>query len=190
MTDPTRTWRSPLLADVMATIEAEIRQASGRLLRDLGVTDPGVTLAAPEAVELAWLVAADPAGCAWRAVDGTLDRLRCPECGSRLTGGPTGCETCEHHHQLRFAAREVDRPRVPPGNEHALRVATAVARARHRYSPRARVGYELILPDLVAGALPTTRQAQAAKALINRLTADECDRVTSLAEVELLARDR
>ena len=123
-------------------------------------------------------------------MDGALDRLRCPDCGSRLTGGPVGCGTCDYYHRMRFGAREVDRPNVPPGNEHGLRVATAVARSRHRYAPRARVGYELVLPDLVAGTLPTTRQAQAAKALINRLTDDECDRVASVAEVERLARDR
>ncbi|MEU4593623.1 hypothetical protein [Micromonospora aurantiaca (nom. illeg.)] len=91
---------------------------------------------------------------------------------------------------MRFGARERDRPHVPPGNEHALRVATAVTRSRHRYSPRARVGYELVLPDLLAGALPTTPQAQAAKAFINTLTDDECDRVVSLAEVVKLARGR
>ncbi|GHJ12281.1 hypothetical protein TPA0908_02760 [Micromonospora sp. AKA38] len=55
---------------------------------------------------------------------------------------------------------------------------------------RARVGYELALPELVAGALPTTPQAQAAKALINRLADDECDRVASFAEVEALAKGR
>ena len=52
------------------------------------------------------------------------------------------------------------------------------------------MGYELLLPDLVAGALPTTGQAQAGKALINKLTDDECDRVTSLAQVEKLACGR
>ncbi len=69
-------------------------------------------------------------------------------------------------------------------------MASAVTRTRHRYSARARVGYELMLPDLVAGALPTTRQAQAGKALINKLTDDECDRVVSFAQVEQLARGR
>lgn len=47
-----------------------------------------------------------------------------------------------------------------------------------------------MLPDLVAGLLPTTAQAQAAKALINKLTPDECDTVVSLAEVAELTRDR
>ncbi|MGC5053782.1 hypothetical protein ACLQ2S_20265 [Micromonospora sp. DT48] len=69
-------------------------------------------------------------------------------------------------------------------------VRRALARTRHRYSPRARVGYELLLPELAAGALPTTPQAQAAKALINKLTDDECDRVVNFAQVEELARGR
>ncbi|MBY8873283.1 hypothetical protein K7640_15725 [Micromonospora sp. PLK6-60] len=185
MTDSAHTWRSPLLADTVAGIEAEIRRAWQDLLGELDVA-PG----SPDETELAWLVAADPAEYDWRTVDGALDRLVCPDCHQRLARGPASCETCEFHHRMRFGAREVDRPHVHPRNEHGLRVASAVARFRHRYSPRARVGYELLLPDLVAGWLPTTPQAQAGKALINKLTDDECDRVTSLAEVESLARGR
>ncbi|MEV2242202.1 hypothetical protein [Micromonospora sp. NPDC049891] len=184
-TSVSRTWRSALLGRVVAEIETEIRRAWERLAVDLDV-DPDSS----EAVELAWLVVDDPAAYDWRTVDGALDRLSCPACGARLTRGPAGCETCEFHHRMRFGAREVDRQHVPPGNEHALRVASAVARTRHRYSARARVGYELVLPELVAGALPTTRQAQAGKALINKLTDDECDRVESFAQVEELARGR
>lgn len=71
-----------------------------------------------------------------------------------------------------------------------MRVASAVTRTRDRYTPRARAGYELLLPDLLAGHLPTTPEAQAAKALINRLTPDECDRVASLAEAEDLVGGR
>jgi hypothetical protein len=179
------TWRSALLARVIAEIEAEIRQAWERFAVDLDVAPDS-----PAAVELAWLVVSEPAAYDWRTVDGALDRLICPACGSRLTQGPVACETCEFHHGMRFGAREVDRRHVPPGNEHALRVASAVARTRHRYSARARLGYELVLPELVAGALPTTAQAQAGKALINKLTDDECDRIASFAEVEELARGR
>jgi hypothetical protein len=91
---------------------------------------------------------------------------------------------------MRFGAREVDRPNVPAGNEHAIRVAFAVAHTRGRYSPRARVGYELLLPDLLAGTLPSTDQAQAAKALINKLTPQECDEVTSIAGVKDLTHNR
>ena len=96
------------------------------------------------------------------------------------------CGPCDLADGYRFAAREVDRPGVPPGNEHAIRVASAVARTRDRYSPRARVGYELLLPDLIDGALPSTPQAQAFKALINRLPPEECDRVRTITEVEEL----
>ncbi|GIJ13081.1 hypothetical protein ACFFMR_22000 [Micromonospora andamanensis] len=180
-----RTWRSALLGRVVAEIETEIRRAWERLAVDLDV-DPDSS----EAIEVAWLVVDDPAAYDWRTVDGAIDRLSCPACGARLTQGPAACETCEFHHRMRFGAREVDRQHVPPGNEHALRVASAVARTRHRYSARARVGYELVLPELVAGALPTTPQAQAGKALINKLTDDECDRVVSFAQVEELARGR
>jgi hypothetical protein len=94
-----------------------------------------------------------------------------------------GCARCDQENAYRFAAREIDRPNVPPGNEHALRVASAVARTRHRYSPRARCGYELALPALLAGDLPTTAEAQAGKAVINRLSDAERESITSLADV-------
>lgn len=81
-------------------------------------------------------------------------------------------------------AREVDRPNVAAGNEHAIRVSSAVARTRHRYTPRARCGYELALPDLLAGGLPTTAEAQRMKALINKLTDDELERLTSSADLQ------
>ncbi|MET8305562.1 hypothetical protein [Micromonospora sp. NPDC005173] len=157
--DPVPRWRSVLLAEVITKIEAELDRAWESLLHDIDI-DP----ASPDEAELAWLVANNPADQEWRTVDAALDRLVCPDCRSRLTKGPAACETCGFYQGMRFGAREVDRPHVPPGNEHALRVAAAVARTRGRYSPRARVGYELLLPDLVAGTLPTTRQAQAAKA--------------------------
>ena len=91
--------------------------------------------------------------------------------------------SCDQANGFRFGAREVDRPGVPPGNEHAIRVSSAVARTRHRYSPRARAGYELFLPDLLAGALPTTAQAQHAKHLINQLTDDEVEHLVTPADL-------
>lgn len=69
-------------------------------------------------------------------------------------------------------------------------MSSAVARSRDRYTPRASVGYELFLPDVLDGVLPSTPQAQAAKAKINKLTAAECDRVTSMAEVDALVDER
>ena len=91
----------------------------------------------------------------WRVVDGALKQLRCPACVQPLGSGPTSCGRCEVANGSRFAALEADRPGVPVGNEHALRVASAVARTRDRYTPRARCGYEVALPDLLAGDLPT-----------------------------------
>ncbi|MEU2699760.1 MULTISPECIES: hypothetical protein [Micromonospora] len=123
-------WRSPALAAAVARLEDEIRDAWARLRGELDVA-PG----SPEESELAWLVVDDPGAYDWRTVDGAVDRLTCPDCGARLTAGPATCETCEFRHRMRFGARERDRPHVPPGNEHALRVATAVTRSRHRYSP-------------------------------------------------------
>ncbi|OKI49052.1 hypothetical protein [Micromonospora sp. CB01531] len=185
MVDGTPTWRSPSLARAVAELEAELELAWACLLAELDVA-PGT----PEETALGWLVADGPDEHDWRVVDAALDRLTCPLCGSTLTHGPVTCHRCAYYHGMRFAARETDRPNVSPGNEHAIRVSFAVARHRARYSPRARVGYELSLPGLVAGELPTTAQAQAAKALINKLTPGECDEVVTLAEVEALARTR
>ncbi|GIH15744.1 hypothetical protein [Rugosimonospora africana] len=178
-------WRSTTLARVIDRLETELARAWADLL-----TDQRIAAGSPDETALCWLVVEDPAAHDWRVVDAALDRLSCADCGHILTRGPAACERCGFHHNMRFGAREVDRAGVPPGNEHAIRVAFAVARARARYSPRARVGYELVLPALVAGALPTTPQAQAAKALINKLTPEECDRVTTLTEVERLAHGR
>jgi len=102
---------------------------------------------------------------------------------SGLGSGPSGCRACDQANGFRFAAREIDRPGVPPGNEHAIRVASAVARTRDRYTPRARCGYELALPDLLAGTLPTTAQAQALKAAINQLSDEELETVLTVDDV-------
>lgn len=177
-------WRSNALAQATARLEAEMDQAWAAFLADLA-TAPGT----PDETALAWIVVDDPAAYAWRVVDAALDRLSCNDCGSALTKG-LGCGRCAYYDRVRYAAIEVDRMGVPQGNEHAIRVACAVTRNRHRYSPRARAGYEVLLPDLLSGPLPTTRQARAAKALINKLTPAECDRVTSLAEIERVARGR
>ncbi|MCW3814011.1 hypothetical protein ONA91_06020 [Micromonospora sp. DR5-3] len=185
MIDHRWTWRSPALARAIGALEAELELAWARLLAELDVA-PGSS----EETALGWLVADSPDEHDWRVVDAALDRLTCPFCAATLTRGPATCHRCALYHGMRFAARETDRPNVPPGNEHAIRVSFAVARNRARYTPRARVGYELLLPGLVAGELPTTAQAQAAKALINKLTPEECDQIATLAEVEALARTR
>ena len=103
-------------------------------------------------------------------MDGALKQLTCTECGSGLAAGPLGCAACDLANGYRFAARET-------GTEHALRVSSAVARTRHRYTPRARTGYELVLPCLLAGKIPTTPQAQRAKDRINQLSDQELDQL-------------
>ena len=137
-----------------------------------------------ESRELAEVVLQDTSEFDWRVVDGALDQLTCPDCGRTLGSGDTSCTPCNQANGFRFAARETDRPGVPPGNEHAIRVSSAVARTRHRYTPRARAGYELLLPDLLAGALPTTAQAQHAKDRINRLTDTELEHLLTPADLE------
>jgi hypothetical protein len=146
-------------------------------------TESGITPGTADERELAEVVLQDTSEFDWRVVDGALKQLACPDCGSGLGSGPTGCANCDRANGFRFAAREIDRPDVPPGNEHAIRVSSAVARTRHRYSPRARAGYELYLPDLLEGALPTTPQAQRTKALINQLTDDELEQLLTPADL-------
>ena len=143
----------------------------------------GVTAGTPDERTLAETVMQDPSEFDWRIVDGALKQLTCNNCGSGLGTGPLGCPACDQANGYRFAGREVDRPGVPAGNEHALRVSSAVARTRDRYTPRARCGYELVLPDLLAGALPTTVEAQRGKALINALTDDDLEHLSTLADL-------
>ncbi|MEU2616361.1 hypothetical protein ABZ570_33090 [Micromonospora sp. NPDC007271] len=131
MADTMRAWRSTSLARTIGEIEAELDLAWARLLSELDVA-PG----SPDETALSWLVVENPAEHDWRIIDAALDRLTCTECGSTLTKGPATCQRCTYHHGLRFAAREVDRPNVPAGNEHAIRVSFAVARNRTRYSAR------------------------------------------------------
>jgi hypothetical protein len=147
-------------------------------------TESGITAGTADERDLAEVVLQDTSEFDWRVVDGALKQLTCPDCGSGLGAGPTGCANCDQANGFRFAAREIDRPDVPPGNEHAIRVSSAVARTRHRYSPRARAGYELYLPDLLEGALPTTPQAQRTKALINQLTDDELEHLLTPADLQ------
>ena len=143
----------------------------------------GVTAGTPDERTLAETVMQDPSEFDWRIVDGALKQLTCNNCGSGLGTGPLGCPACDQANGYRFAGREVDQPGVPAGNEHAIRVSSAVARTRDRYTPRARCGFELVLPDLLAGALPTTVEAQRLKALINALTDDDLEHLSTLADL-------
>jgi hypothetical protein len=149
-------------------------------------TAPGT----PAERDLAALVADAPDGFGWRVVDAALDLLTCPDCAAPLGSGDRGCAPCDLADGNRYAARELDRPGVPPGNEHAVRVAWSVARHPHRHPPRAVCGMELGLPEVYAGRLPTTAQAQAYRHLIDGLTDAEVERVASFDELARLASSR
>ncbi|MET9311422.1 hypothetical protein ABZX12_06325 [Kribbella sp. NPDC003505] len=168
----------PRFTTALRRVEDSIEAAWDSFCADSGVA-PGTAAAC----ELAEVVLQDTSEFDWRIVDGALNRLTCPDCGSTLGAGDSGCPGCDRANGFRFAARETDRPDVPPGNEHAIRVCSAVARTRHRYSPRARAGYELLLPDLLDGVLPTTPEAQRAKHLVNQLTDDELEHLLTPADL-------
>jgi hypothetical protein len=119
-----------------------------------------------DAVALAEMVVSEPDRHDWRVVDAALDRLTCSPCGDRLGRGPVGCSACDLAHGFRYAAIETDRPGVPPGNEHAVRVNVSVLRRPHVTSAGELLGRRMVLPDLLAGLLPTVREAQRARALI------------------------
>ncbi|RSN22626.1 hypothetical protein DL990_36480 [Amycolatopsis sp. WAC 01416] len=172
-------------AEALAEVEASIEDRWRSFLAEYEVT-----AGTKEETDLAELVVADTSAFEWRVVDAALDRLACADCGNALGAGPTGCGRCDQANGFRFAAVETDRPATPPGTDHGLRVATAVARTRHRYGARARCGFELGLPLLLGGELPGTPQAQAYRAAINKLTEEECERVTSFEEVTRLSSRR
>lgn len=165
----------PRLRTALRTIQESLDEAWRGLRDEVGTTDDRA---------LADVVLQDPSEFDWRVVDAALQRLRCDSCGSELGAGPLTCARCNSANGFRFAAREVDRPGVPPGNEHAIRVSSAVARTRDRYTPRARCGYELGLPDLLAGAMPSTVEATRMKAAINRLTDDQLEQLIAPTDLQ------
>lgn len=165
-------------AAALRAIESSIDRCWGALLRQHRIEPES-----SDEVEFARLVADDPGSFEWRVVDAAFDLLTCEECGEILGSGPIDCARCGLVDGFRFLGREIDRPGVPPGNEHAIRVSSVVARNRHRYSARARCGYELSLPLLWDGSLPTTAEAQAAKAKINQLSDQQLESVVSITEV-------
>ncbi|WP_433355797.1 hypothetical protein ACQP25_17840 [Microtetraspora malaysiensis] len=131
------------------------------------VTQEFGTLTALDGRDLAEMVIDEPNKHLWRVVDAAYDRLTCTECGNRLSRGPAGCTGCDLANGFRYVAVEIDRPGVPSGNEHALRVNISVVRRPAGISSREVLGRRLLLPYLLDGYLPTTRQAQAARALLN-----------------------
>ncbi|MEU7937059.1 hypothetical protein [Microbispora bryophytorum] len=116
---------------------------------------------------LAEMVADEPDRHDWRVVDAALDRLACDQCGGPL-GRRAGCPRCDVAHGMRYAARETDRPRVPPGNEHAIRVNVSVVRRPEGISTPEVLARRLLLPALLTGFLPTREQAQRLGALAKR----------------------
>lgn len=141
-----------------AWIETDLDAAWARALAESGVEAGGTARGAfPDADEgvFAEAVAADPSGVPWRVFDAALSRVRCAACGTALGSGPAGCGPCDLAHGNRFAAAEPDRAGVPPGNEHAIRVATAVVRVPHRFPPHMPPRSAYGLPHFIAGHLPS-----------------------------------
>ncbi|MFI6497691.1 hypothetical protein [Nonomuraea typhae] len=122
----------------------------------------------PDEPEPAEMVVAEIKPYDWRVVDAAFDRLTCAQCGDRRGRGPAGCQPCDLDEGFRYAARETDRPGVPPMNEHAVRVGVAVVRNAHRHSPRALLGWRLGLPVVLDGRMFTTDEAQNLRARINK----------------------
>ncbi|MEW9548534.1 hypothetical protein [Nonomuraea sp. NPDC050783] len=125
------------------------------------------TAAPPGERLVAEMVVDEPDRHPWRVVDAAYDRLTCPECGGRLSRGPATCASCNLADGFRYSAIEIDRPGVPPGNEHALRVNVAVTRRPGGVSAAEVLLRRLSLPILLDGLLPTRAQAQATKAAAN-----------------------
>ncbi|WP_246154695.1 hypothetical protein [Saccharopolyspora hirsuta] len=111
-------------------------------------------------VEVARLVVAEPDRHDWRVVDAALDRITCDDCGGQLSRGPVGCAACDLAHGFRYAAIERDRPGVPRGNEHAVRVNVSVVRRPQVTSENELLARRLLLPVVLVGLLPTISEAQ------------------------------
>ncbi|MFF3071213.1 hypothetical protein ACFVSN_01495 [Kitasatospora sp. NPDC057904] len=141
-----------------------------------------------DAAALAEMVAAEPDRHDWRVVDAALDRLTCPDCGDRLARGPLGCAACDLAHGFRYAAVETDRPGVPWGNEHGVRVNVSVVRRPHVTSADELLARRLTLPLLLAGHLPTTAEAQRMSARIRQAPAARRAEVIAEAVEEVLRR--
>jgi hypothetical protein len=140
---PTRT------LDALETLDGERAEAWRRHVGDAPDHDN-------EAIARAILQ--DPSRHAWRLVDAAMERLPCRDCGQELGAGRRGCAPCDSADGYRFAAQEPDRPGVPPGNEHAIRVSSTILRIPRRYPAEAVRGNELMLPLFMVGEMPRREQ--------------------------------
>lgn len=137
---------------------------------------------------LAGMIADEPDRHDWRVVDAALDRLGCPGCGGPLGRGPVGCAPCDRAHGYRYAAVEADRPGVPPGNEHAVRVNVSVVRRPGTVSVGELLVRRLTLPFLLVGLLPSTGQAQRLGALVRGAPSARREETARRAVEELFGR--
>lgn len=156
----------PRSLDEVLAAEAAARGRAWDALRD--ELDPSASDA-----DLAALVLDDPAGHVWRVVDAALERSACDTCGATLGSGERGCVPCDLADGARFAGQEPDRPAVPPGNEHAVRVSLTVVRHPHRWPAQAVAANRIYLPLFAAGDLPTKRERYALLAAFRAGRADE-----------------
>lgn len=156
----------PTLQAVLAEETARRAHVWRQLRADVGAL-------ARDETELARVVVDDPASFAWREVDAALERRRCDDCSRELGAGPRGCAACDLADGARFAGQERDRPGVPPGNEHAFRVALTLVRFPHRWPAEAVAGARLYLPRFAVGDLPTRRERYALLRALREGRADE-----------------
>ncbi|MGK5499466.1 hypothetical protein [Streptomyces sp. URMC 125] len=141
-------------------------------------------------VALAEMVVAEPDRHDWRVVDAALDRLVCSACGDRLSRGPADCSACNLAHGFRYAAVETDRPGVPPGNEHAVRVNVSIVRRPQATSGDEVMVRRLLLPALLVGLLPTVEEAQRVSAQVRKEPPALRARLVEQAVEEMLRRHR
>ncbi|MEU8004848.1 hypothetical protein AB0B66_27120 [Catellatospora sp. NPDC049111] len=163
---------APHCARCAALVDALVEEQWRDYVAGFGV------LSADDQVDVARMVVQEPHRHDWRVVDAALDRLPCAECGGRQGSGPMSCGSCEVAHGFRYVAIETDRPGVPPGNEHAVRVNVSVLRRPHTTSAQELLARRLLLPALLVGHLPSTAQAQ-------RFSAALKDAVARLGEARL-----
>ncbi|GIF76338.1 hypothetical protein [Asanoa siamensis] len=177
-----RPGRAPACRACSRWLDDDVAAAWRGALREYEVDDVDVPA-------FAATVVADPRGVGWRVLDGALDHTACSTCGAALGSGATGCAECDTAHGWRWLAAEPDRPGVPPGNEHAIRVATAVARVPYRFPAHMVPRYAVTLPLLIAGGLPSGADARAAdRWLDNGGSLEALDAAADTAEITGLIR--